>query len=331
MPVPTAFAPAFGAAAAGAATAATTPGVFSSVEFVPFGVQLQIRPLVGDDDTITLDVQPLVVTPDAVLTDAIRQSTGTAVATTAFQTRALRTSSRLQDGQALLIGGLLSNNTSTNTASTPGVRDTPVLGLAIPELQSERPGHRVDRHGESRLFSEHPFPTRPYGLFPDRDELLRPVIAGPATVQPERVNADRNREGVMSKVVQRLRRNNKGAALVEYALIVAGVSLIGAAAVSLFGHKVTDMLGMAAAVIPGAHADDNAPIVSGQTIETSTNTPGFDSGNSATGIGLDVNAITQSNGAEPSGRQCRRRRGPLVARPRNAKQVRPHGASRGPR
>ena len=34
-------------------------------------------------------------TPDSVLTDTIRQSTGTAVATTAFQTRALRTSSRL--------------------------------------------------------------------------------------------------------------------------------------------------------------------------------------------------------------------------------------------
>jgi Flp pilus assembly pilin Flp len=98
----------------------------------------------------------------------------------------------------------------------------------------------------------------------------------------------------MSKVVQRLRRNQTGAALVEYALIIAGVALIGAAAVSLFGHKVTDMLGTATAVIPGAHADDNAPIVSGRTIET--NTPGFDGGNSATGIGLDVNAITQSNG-----------------------------------
>ena len=56
------------------------------------------------------------------------------------------------------------------------------------------------------------------------------------------------------------------------------------------------MLGTAAAVMPGAHADDNAPIVAGKTIETSTNTPGFDSGNSATGIGLDVNAITQANG-----------------------------------
>ena len=99
----------------------------------------------------------------------------------------------------------------------------------------------------------------------------------------------------MFKLARRL-RNEKGASLVEYALIVAGVTLIGAAAVSVFGHKVTDMLGTATAVLPGAHAEDNAPIVSGRTIETSTNTPGFDGGNSSTGIGLDINAITQSNG-----------------------------------
>lgn len=99
----------------------------------------------------------------------------------------------------------------------------------------------------------------------------------------------------MLKLARRL-RNETGASLVEYALIVAGVTLIGAAAVSVFGHKVTDMLGTATAVLPGAHAEDNAPIVSGRTIETSTNTPGFDGGNSSTGIGLDINAITQSNG-----------------------------------
>ena len=100
----------------------------------------------------------------------------------------------------------------------------------------------------------------------------------------------------MSRLLRRLFGQEVGAAMAEYALIIAGVALIGAAAVAVFGHKVTDMLGTAAAVMPGAHADDNAPIVSGKTIETSTNTPGFDSGNSATGIGLDVNAITQSNG-----------------------------------
>lgn len=96
--------------------------------------------------------------------------------------------------------------------------------------------------------------------------------------------------------LMRRSRNEKGAAMVEYALIIAGVALIGAAAVSVFGHKVNDMLATSAAVLPGAHAEDNAPIVSGKTIETSPNAPGFDQGSAATGIGLDVNAITEANG-----------------------------------
>jgi Flp pilus assembly pilin Flp len=101
----------------------------------------------------------------------------------------------------------------------------------------------------------------------------------------------------MARLLRRWSKNQRGAALVEYALIVAGVALIGAAAVSVFGNKVTDMLGISAAVLPGAHPEDNAPIVSGKIIETSPNTPGFDQGNSSTGIGLDVNAITQGNGS----------------------------------
>jgi len=178
IPVPTAFAPAFGTVTTPGApgAAATTPGVFSSVEFVPFGVQLQIRPLVGDDGTITLDVQPMVVTPDALLTDTIRQTTGTAVATTAFQTRALRTSSRLQDGQALLIGGLLSKNTSTNTASVPGVRDTPILGRLFQSF------NRNDQDTElvvivNPAVIRTPVPDVGMWGFPDRRELLRSVLS----------------------------------------------------------------------------------------------------------------------------------------------------------
>jgi Flp pilus assembly pilin Flp len=96
-------------------------------------------------------------------------------------------------------------------------------------------------------------------------------------------------------------KSTRGAALAEYALIIAGVALIGAAAISIFGNKVTDLIAAAAAVIPGAHADSNAPIVSGKIIETSPNASGFDDGNSATGIGLDVNAITQANGQKRLG------------------------------
>ena len=68
--------------------------------------------------------------------------------------------------------------------------------------------------------------------------------------------------------MNKLLRNKKGAALVEYALVVAGVALISAAAVSIFGHKTSDMLAATATVLPGAHADDNGAIVSGKLIET---------------------------------------------------------------
>jgi len=76
----------------------------------------------------------------------------------------------------------------------------------------------------------------------------------------------------------------RGAALVEYGLLVAGVALVTAAAVSIFGHKTNDMIGAIAAVLPGAHTDDNGPILSGHMIET-TNTLGPNSD----AIGLNMN------------------------------------------
>jgi Flp pilus assembly secretin CpaC len=182
VPVPNAFAPAFGTVTTGTpGNAAATPGVFSSVEFVPFGVQLQVRPLVGDDGTITLDVQPLVVTPDSVLTDSIRQSTGTAVPTTAFQTRALRTSSRLEDGQALLIGGLMAANTSTNTAATPGLKGVPFLGRLFQSF------NRNDQDTElvvvvNPVVVRAPVTTAATWAFPGRDELIKSVMQQSSTV-----------------------------------------------------------------------------------------------------------------------------------------------------
>ncbi|MGP0592829.1 Flp family type IVb pilin [Nitrospira sp. T9] len=91
-------------------------------------------------------------------------------------------------------------------------------------------------------------------------------------------------------------RSQAGAALVEYSLLVAGIALIGAAAVSLFGHKTSDMMAAVAAVLPGAHADDNAPIVAGKIIETSVdNGPGGDA------IALDIGGIVANAGTERLG------------------------------
>ncbi len=69
-------------------------------------------------------------------------------------------------------------------------------------------------------------------------------------------------------MLKKLFRCRKGAALLEYSLLAAGVSLVAAAGVAVFGHKTNDMISSVAAVLPGAHADDNGPIASGKVIET---------------------------------------------------------------
>lgn len=95
--------------------------------------------------------------------------------------------------------------------------------------------------------------------------------------------------------MKKLLRNRKGAALVEYGLLIAGVALISAAAVSVFGHKTNDLIAATAIVLPGAHADDNGPIVSGKLIETA----GFDGATdpSATNpIALDLGGIQAASG-----------------------------------
>ncbi len=70
---------------------------------------------------------------------------------------------------------------------------------------------------------------------------------------------------------RRLVRDKKGQGLVEYGLLIAGVALISAAAVSIFGHKTNHLISAVAAVLPGAHTDDNNPIFGGQLIETAPN------------------------------------------------------------
>ena len=94
-------------------------------------------------------------------------------------------------------------------------------------------------------------------------------------------------------VLKNLKR--KGAALVEYALLIAGVALISAAAVSLFGHKTSDMIATVAAVLPGAHSDDNGPVQSGHLIET---TGGTTTDMPGTGITLDTTAIVGNSGTQ---------------------------------
>lgn len=84
----------------------------------------------------------------------------------------------------------------------------------------------------------------------------------------------------------------KGAVVAEYGVLLAGNLLVALAAISMFGHKIGDIWGTVTAIIPGAHTDDNAPLVAPQLVETALQ-------NGA--VGIDYNSIATEVGQERLG------------------------------
>ena len=111
--------------------------------------------------------------------------------------------------------------------------------------------------------------------------------------------------------MKRSNKNNKrrGQALVEYIIIVASVAFIAMVSVSIFGHKVADQFAIGAGLLLGAHAEDNAPILTGEFAGFTDTGSGANIGNGEVSWGdvtgntepgeMDNNVITNNgNGAE---------------------------------
>jgi len=76
------------------------------------------------------------------------------------------------------------------------------------------------------------------------------------------------------KILKTQHSAKRGAALVEYGLIVAGVALVCLVAVSIFGGKTSALFGVAAGALPGATADDNGIITTGKIANVQKNGDG---------------------------------------------------------
>jgi len=145
--------------------------VLQETIFRSFGIELGIRPLVGDDGTVTVDLIPSISFPDPALTQSIRDTTGSSLDTTAFETRFLRTSARLRDGQSLIVGGLHTRSSSENTNLTPGLSRLPVLGWLFRDraTQDEELDLILVVHP---VIVRDPLPQAALWAYPDVSELL---------------------------------------------------------------------------------------------------------------------------------------------------------------
>jgi Flp pilus assembly pilin Flp len=89
------------------------------------------------------------------------------------------------------------------------------------------------------------------------------------------------------KINKHITNKKRGAALVEYGLIVAGVALVAAAAVSIFGSKAAGLVSASARILPGANTVDNKIIEVGHVVSV-TSTDGVNVGIDQSKLGEDV-------------------------------------------
>jgi Flp pilus assembly pilin Flp len=68
-------------------------------------------------------------------------------------------------------------------------------------------------------------------------------------------------------MVKRMLKNKKGQGLVEYALLIAGVALVGTIGVTMVGLKTNEMISAVAATLPGPNPESNRAIRTGALVE----------------------------------------------------------------
>lgn len=95
-----------------------------TVQYKPFGVEMNFTPVVVDDDIISLKLSAAVSSIDTTV--SVSQAGGIAV--NGFKRRESSTTVEIRDGQSFAIAGLLQDDFNDTVAQMPWLGDIPVLG-----------------------------------------------------------------------------------------------------------------------------------------------------------------------------------------------------------
>jgi len=94
-----------------------------TIQFKEYGVRLNFKPNIIDEDHIRLELEPEVSTID--FANGVRFS---GFIIPALRTRRARTGIELRDGQSFALAGLLDNNETRSISKIPGLGNIPILG-----------------------------------------------------------------------------------------------------------------------------------------------------------------------------------------------------------
>lgn len=105
----------------------------TTIEYKPFGVELNFIPRVLDDDVINLEMAAAVSSLDP--TNAIQ---GNGFTVNAFRRRDTSTTVALRDGESFAIAGLLQDDFRDNNNQIPWLGDVPILGSLFRSADYQR-------------------------------------------------------------------------------------------------------------------------------------------------------------------------------------------------
>ena len=104
-----------------------------TVEFKPFGIELNFIPRVVDGDVINLELKAAV---SAIDTSNTVTANGLSIA--AFSRRETSTTVELRDGESFAVAGLVQDDFLDNTSQIPWIGDVPVLGALFRSADYQR-------------------------------------------------------------------------------------------------------------------------------------------------------------------------------------------------
>ena len=111
-------------------TSSTTSTTSTDIELTPFfsGISLDVTPQIDNDGSVLLHVHPAVID----VTEENKEITnGSSTVSLPLATSSIRESDsviRAQDGDVVVIGGLMKSNTLDRTSKVPFLGDVPALG-----------------------------------------------------------------------------------------------------------------------------------------------------------------------------------------------------------
>ncbi len=104
-------------------TTATDTATTQTVEFLDIGTQLSVRPFVGEDDFVRLELRPSISDGSTAVADGVVIPNET--------TQEITTNIMVRSGQAVVLGGLFKEDTTVSRSQWPFLGDIPIAGAAF--------------------------------------------------------------------------------------------------------------------------------------------------------------------------------------------------------